>query len=612
MRLVSKCDLRWIIYFFIFLPSFLAGCSPPDVPVEISLRPASSLVFSGQTDSIAATDSLGDSDLVWTVAGSDANSPSAAIDASGTFTAPPVSQDANFTVKAASRKDPARSASITLTVMPSGQVAVTSNPQVALYTLTLPAGATARIEFGMDTIYGKETWSQAPPAAGGSVSLFVAGMLASTTYHLRAAVVAADGTQSLDADHTFTTAALPNAEAPAVTVSITPGAAPQPGIEILDLINGAPPLRPLAAYDLSGNLIWSYPAAGSSSDIIQGVHLLPNGHFLMALAPGSSGPLSGSPVVPGTIYVLREIDLAGNTVREESLDALNASLAAAGYNITALTFHHDVIALPNGHWIGLVNMFQPCAGRPECAANPNILGDLLVDLAPQPDGTFLPVWVWNSFDHLDVTRVPVSVADWTHSNAIVYSPDDGNLLLSMRNQSWILKIDYNNGQGLGNIIWRLGYQGDFVLLGGTDPTDWFYDQHGPAFASPNSTGKFLLTVMDNGDNRVFAAGLTCGAAGSPPCEYSSALLLQIDETYKIATIVSRYLPGEFSFFGGNAEVLANGNIEADFNAGAANGFSDIFEVIPGSAPQVVWQLLTSGQYAYRGFRQSSLYPGVQW
>ena len=32
------------------------------------------------------------------------------------------------------------------------------------------------------------------------------------------------------------------------------------------------------------------------------------------------------------------------------------------------------------------------------------------------------------------------IADSTHSNALVYTAD-GNLLLSMRNQSWILKID---------------------------------------------------------------------------------------------------------------------------------------------------------------------------
>jgi arylsulfate sulfotransferase len=234
--------------------------------------------------------------------------------------------------------------------------------------------------------------------------------------------------------------------------------------------------------------------------------------------------------------VLREIDLAGNTIQEESLNALNASLSGAGFNLAAITFHHDVIALPNGHWIALVNLEQPCSGRAVCSSNPNILGDALIDLAPQPDGRFLPVWVWSSFDHLDVTRAPMSVPDWTHSNAIVYSADDGNLLLSMRHQNWILKIDYNNGKGTGNVLWHLGYQGDFTLVGGTDPTDWFYAQHAPTFASANTAGKFSLVVMDNGNDRVFSPEVTCGAEEAPPCLYSSALLIQIDEDAMTATI----------------------------------------------------------------------------
>ena len=28
---------------------------------------------------------------------------------------------------------------------------------------------------------------------------------------------------------------------------------------------------------------------------------------------------------------------------------------------------------------------------------------------------------------------------------------DGNILVSMRHQSWVLKIDYNNGAGTGNV-----------------------------------------------------------------------------------------------------------------------------------------------------------------
>jgi len=586
------------------------GCSTSDIPVAVSLSPqTSTILFPGQSVAFTATDSLGDEDLDWYAAALTGAISSARIDSSGTFTAPPVTQNTNFAVAIASRKNPKESATVMVTVLAPGKVNATSNPQVAIYTLTPAPGTSVYVQFGTDTSYRLKTWTQPAPADGGPLSIFVAGMLAQTEYHMQAVLVATDGTQLFDVDHTFTTQVIPPAQVPLVTVTTTAGATPQPGIEMLDLVGTSG--RPLAALDLSGNLLWSYSMPNSSS-ILQGVHLLSNGHFLMAIGPVSSASIVNGPIPDATTNVVREIDLAGNTIREESLDALNASLSSAGFNLTAITFHHDVIALPNGHWIALLNTEQPCNGRAVCSSNPNILGDVLIDLVPQPDGKFLPVWVWNSFDHLDVTRTPMSVADWTHSNAIVYSPDDGNLLLSMRHQNWILKIDYNNGQGTGNVLWRLGYQGDFTLVGGTDPTDWFYAQHGHSFATANTTGKFALVVMDNGNDRVFSPDVTCGAGRAPPCLYSSALLLQIDEDAMTATIDRQYLPSDFSAWGGNAQLLANGNLEADFNAGAPGGFSDILEATPGTTPEVIWHLRTSAQNAYRGFRMPSLYPGVQW
>ena len=32
--------------------------------------------------------------------------------------------------------------------------------------------------------------------------------------------------------------------------------------------------------------------------------------------------------------------------------------------------------------------------------------------------------------------------DWTHSNAIIYSSDDGNFIVSIRHQSWLVKVNY--------------------------------------------------------------------------------------------------------------------------------------------------------------------------
>ena len=207
----------------------------------------------------------------------------------------------------------------------------------------------------------------------------------------------------------------------------------------------------------------------------------------------------------------------------------------------------------------------------------------------------------------------MGLPDWTHSNALVYSPDDGNLILSMRNQSWVIKIDYENGQGSGDILWRLGYQGDFTLTNGQSP-DWFYAQHYPNLVSPNSTGVFDLVVFDDGDNRVLdAAGDVCGATGQPAC-YSRVPIYQVDEAGMTATLLWQdNLAPVYTFWGGSAQQLNDSNVvfgittPSDDPTGAR-----YMEVTDAPNPQVVLQMEISGQNAYRAVHLPSLYPGVQW
>jgi hypothetical protein len=147
-------------------------------------------------------------------------------------------------------------------------------------------------------------------------------------------------------------------------------------------------------------------------------------------------------------------------------------------------------------------------------------------------------------------------------------------------------------------------------VGGTDPTDWFYAQHGPSFATSNTTGQFALSLFDNGDDRAFTAGVTCGDSGAPPCLYSTVQILQIDEMAKTATFSFHPTAPTYSFFGGNSALLANGNVEFCESAGGPGTQGDIYEMTP--AGQTVWQMQTPGEYAYRGQRIPSFYPGVQW
>lgn len=584
-------------------------------PSEATVTPASADLFAGspgQTQQFTSNVSTKPAEITWSVNGTaGGDSTNGTIDATGLYTAPAAAPAAPVTVTATKSSNSKLTASATVNVVSGGTVTATANPQVAAYTITLPVQAGVTVNFGPDTTYGFST-SQQQTTAGTPLTILVAGMKGGALYHINASILMPDGTTLTDADHTFTTVALAKAQQPVVTVT-TPnaGLTPQPGVQMLDMIGGNTP--PAITLDLQGNLLWYYiPPDGSKSDIIDPIKQLPNGDFLVIWAPSSSYVLTPNmPLADGTVNVLREIDLTGKTVRQIDIDTLNSRLATAGMTYTALTFHHDVAILPNGHFIVLVNSLKTYTGLPgqPGGAPVAVLGDALVEL----DNNLNPVWLWDEFDHLDIDREPFMFPDWTHSNAVLYSPSDGNLLVSVRHQSWIIKIDYEDGKGSGNILWRLGYQGDFTLDGGTDPTDWFYAEHGPAFTSSTTAGQFGLSVFDNGDDRKLAGGLNCTNAGISPCPYSTAKVFNIDETAMTATIQQLDPTGGYSNFGGNAEVLANGNLEADscYTLVPTTGTTTTEQTADQPA-ELVWSMHLSPGNAYRSFRMSSLYPNVQW
>ncbi|HEX4155213.1 MAG TPA: aryl-sulfate sulfotransferase [Acidobacteriaceae bacterium] len=491
--------------------------------------------------------------------------------------------------------------------LPQGTVTATNNPQVALYTMTLPYPGSVTVNFGTDTTYGTQTWTRSTSTPGGTVSIFVAGMLPNTEYHMQAAVQLANGVTATDADHTFTAGApLLTPAITTTTTTTTTGMTPQPGVEEVTLISGA---KGIVVTDLQGNTLWSYVLQDALGiEEIDGVKLLPNGHFLITIGEGSAYSLTSPTSPAGSIVAIREIDLAGNIVREISVADLNDELQAAGYNITLQQFHHDITPLPNGHWLVLSNTMKSFSSVAGESGPQNVLGDVIIDL----NKNLQPVWVWNEFDHLDINHHPMGWPDWTHTNAVIYSPSDHNIIVSMRHQNWVVKVDYNDGAGSGDVLWRLGEGGDFTLVGGTDPTDWNYAQHYPSLFSQNSSGIFSLGMMDNGNDRIFPDGGLCGTGSEPAC-YSTIPVFQIDEGAKTATLTFHQVlsPSLYNSFGGNTEQLANGDIEYDLCGVGSN--SDIFEVTPDPAnPQTVWHMHLASNNAYRGYRIPSLYPGVQW
>ncbi len=229
-------------------------------PTAVTVTPTNAAVATGQ---IAQFKAMGDpAGVTWKVAGGGASG-AGTIDANGNFTAP-TGESTTVTITATSKTDPTKTASATVNVVAPGAFTATKNAQVALYTISPAAAANVSVQFGLDTNYGLTTWTQPAPATGGTVSLFVAGMKASTTYHMRGVVQFADGTTFNDEDQTFTTGALPAGVLPQITVTTSPGMTPQAGVELVDTVSIAGGKENAFVTDLAGNVIWLFSTSLST------------------------------------------------------------------------------------------------------------------------------------------------------------------------------------------------------------------------------------------------------------------------------------------------------------------------------------------------------------
>jgi arylsulfate sulfotransferase len=481
----------------------------------------------------------------------------------------------------------------------------TQNPLVAEYDGSTSCAGAVRVEFGPTTSYGRSTaWY--PSAGAGPTSILVAGMQASTTYHMRQQTQCNSGGGATGADLTFTTGALPSSVAfPTMTVTRPNPSATYPENPGIEMLTVTVENTPAFFTDRDGNPIWYYVVPQGYFPYT--FKLLPNGHMIVSSTASITGTFDST---------LQEIDLAGNLIREMDVGVLAQKMQEAGFDFAPTAYHHDLLPLANGHVVVLTYFAKDFTDLPGYPGTTAVVGDGLIDL----DQNWNPVWAWNGFDYLDVNRHLNGLPDWTHSNGLVYSPDDGNILLSMRHQSWLLKIDYNNGAGSGNVIWKLGYQGDFALnVAGVptdDPSQWFSFQHFPSFISQNGS-ETTLGIWDNGDNRVLnSSGAICGAASNVSC-YSRGTVFQVDESTMTANLLWDDQQPLFGFWGGSINQLENGNIEFDLNdptvPPAPNVYSQVQEVTQTSTPQVIWQMdIMAPWAAYRAYRVPSLYNGVAW
>jgi arylsulfate sulfotransferase len=502
-------------------------------------------------------------------------------------------QEGNYTIQVTAKASYSATTSETGTTTYTGDSRITgnsavinstSNPLVALYSAPPSAGSSMYVQFSPDV--ADPSWQNTASQTivpGESTNFLVSGLQPNTTYLMRDVVD--NGTPS--ASLTFTTGSLPtNLTFPNFSVQQGPTSATDSTDNMIFHagINPAPGNVDLLATDLSGNIDWYYdPTVNSFYGY--GVNLVPGGTIYMLGGTSIGGA--------GGYDTLRQIDLLGDLLRETNINAVNAQLANMIDPITGETydpifnFSHDALTLPNGDTAVIAGTKRviDINGTPTTYTSDDVI---------VLDQNFQVKWVWDALDWLDPTRLPTDgegPSDFTHANSISWSPANGNLLVSLRAQDWVLEINYDNGAGDGNIVWRLGAGGSFTLTNNpSDSSLWFSHQHDVQFINDNT-----ITVFDDGNTR----HMTDPNADSRGQEYV------LNEQKMTATLVVNADLGNYSSALGAAQVLSNGNL--DFTSGFLAGpAGQSIEVSPDGTINYVQQ--QSG-IEYRSYFMSNLYEG---
>jgi hypothetical protein len=502
-------------------------------------------------------------------------------------------------------------------------VSATAHPLVAMYSLPpCPAGSLARVHFQPAHTF---LWQYTPyQACTGNTSLnfLIGGLRGDATYVLQHDIFTAPY-DTLGPKLSFTTQAIPSSALNAVpsygfsVPASGPNATAYPVLLTAPVGGGSRPLTPFAI-DTGGNVIWYLP------DFI---NPLQAGTYLTRPVPGGTFLVIAN-LAAGDKQLLREYDLAGNILRETNATAISNQLAAQGKDrITSIS--HEIFRFPNGDtgFIGTVEKAVPTAfdsSSNTTHSNVDIVGDMAVVLDPN----FHLKWSWNEFDYatqfsattttgaplpaytgvLDETcaggagcapilnvnpsngQAYTIANDWTHSNSLAPTPD-GNLIISIRHQDMVVKINYNNGSGDGSILWRLGPQGDFASSVPAGQTAFqFFNSH-EHDVQYDSNG--LITMFDNGNSRVSLYG------GN-----SRGQAWQVNETNMTATPVVNIDLGIYSLATGSAQRLADNSYH--FYLGDINNTnSQSVEATTSGADE--FKLVEASSVGYRSFRMNSLY-----
>jgi len=159
---------------------------------------------------------------------------------------------------------------------------------------------------------------------------------------------------------------------------------------------------------------------------------------------------------------------------------------------------------------------------------------------------------WNSWGHIpyEDQTTPSPGSEYAHINS-VFEDFDGNLIMSFRRVSQVVKVARPSGQ----IMWRLG--------GRTNQFQFVNDPFS------NICGQHTVSRLDNGNILLFDNGQYCWPIVAERGETTRVAEFQLDEQNMTAELVWSYSdPNIHNLFAGSAQRLPNGNTMIGWGAGS--------------------------------------------
>jgi arylsulfate sulfotransferase len=424
--------------------------------------------------------------------------------------------------------------------------------------------------------------------------------------------------------------------------------------------------------DMSGRMVWYYAIQDPLYNRVVS-RVIPGGQVTTiqdgSVWNGNGAIGKGAKSIWQTVAI---IDAAGDLVQSTTTQAVAEALTAQGYpgathcstvptpvsigTRCLASFNHEFLQLPDGNLLVLAaqeDIFPP--GTQDTNDNCTVSGSTVpcnVDIAANCivvlNGTTLqPLWFWSPFDHDGSTEIPITRSaiytgstspitcndsghgcrplwlagttgvttdanDWLHLNSVYYRASDGNLIISMRHQDWAALVQYQNGTGNGQVLWRLGCSpgltppvnpvcGDFTFNNVyNDVYPWFSHQHDVEIDANGD-----MTMYDNGNTRVYELGNSQNSRG---------YVIRLDEVNKIASPIliqdlgyqsnalgsAQLLPGGDYFFQASDILYADGKPIAGVPTHALE-----VEPTTGESGNIVFDLETTT--SYRGFALPNFY-----